>query len=176
MRKVIFWLLLLFFLLGVGTPVFFYFIRDANYADGQAGAPSVEMAAAQTRCQSHGGTTQGDFAVDLLVGSWQSLGANWGDVRLQGNEGTYSQTATNARQGKLTLFAQPSNGHYFAFFHEIARYPAGSRPPADEQDKYRGSLYFYLCADGQAIEGVSRASEDSVRDGGVFVPLSWSRL
>lgn len=176
MRKLIFWVLVLFFLLGVGAPVILYLVRDSNYADGQAGAPTAEMAEALARCQDHGGVTQGDFTVSLLVGSWKSRGGQWGDVRLQGKEGSYSNTATNARQGKLTLFAQPSNGHYFAFFHETARYPAGARPPADEREKFRGAIYLYLCANGQAIEGVSRASEDSVRDGGVFVPLSWSRL
>ena len=171
MNKPVIWMLILGSLVGIGGPVFFFLIAGDDFSDQQAGPPPVEMAAASARCESRGGITTGEFTVDMLKGNW----SGWGDVALEGKQGTYTDTATNAHYGKLTIFAHHNTGNYMAFYHEIARYPIDQQPPIDERDKQEGIVYFYLCADGNAIEGASRASDRSMRNPDVFVPLSWVR-
>ena len=166
------WVLGLALVLGVGGPLYFYLIGSEDFSDRQAGPPPAEMAAAADRCADHGGIMQGAFDVGTVEGNW----SGWGDVVLEGKQGRYSDTATNAHWGKLTLFAHADRGYYLAFFHEVARFPVGQQPPVDQRPQQAGILYFHLCADGQAIEGAARASDRSLRFPGQIVPLSWQRL
>jgi len=169
-----YWLVVL--VMGVvvafGMPLIFYSVYGSSGSDEDSGPPEYELADAYARCIMHGGVYVRPLSVDLLQGQWRG----WGDVTLNGSQGSYTGTVTNARSGSLNICVHQEQGHFFGFLDEIATYPVDEAPPVSERAKQRGLMYFYLCADEQAIEGVSRASDGSQHYPNQYRPLTWVRV
>jgi hypothetical protein len=158
--------------IAIGVPLAFYIFYGSGGSDEDSGPPEYELADAYARCIMHGGVYVKPLDIDLLRGQWRG----WGDVTMDGPQGSYTGTVTNARSGSLNVFVHQEQGYFFGFFDEMATYPVDEAPPVSERAKQRGLMYFYLCADQQAIEGVSLASAGSQHFPDEYRPLTWERV